>query len=86
MTRPRQYTLARLASNAWPRCGYRLLRHYGSLHADAPALFQVVRRSDNAALGTLTVTADGASYGGFAAGELADAVAAVRRAVEARGR
>lgn len=84
MTPDTQYGRAALTRHAWPSRRYQLQRVRCSDRADAPALFRVW--GDGVQLGLLTVTADGVSYGGFAAGELADAVAAVRRAVEARGR
>ena len=54
-------------------------KHYWLTPPDAPALFQVSR--DGEALGTLTITSDGAHYGGFASEELAAALAMVRAAV-----
>lgn len=79
----RQYDLARLASHAWPRCAYRLIRlHDGD--ADAPAVFQVLNGTGK--LGRLTVSATmGVHYGGFQSNELAWAVNAVRAALTANG-
>jgi hypothetical protein len=77
----RQYDLAHRASAAWPRCRYRLIRLRRSNRADAPALF-TVHNGSGETLGTLTITAETVTYGGFASPELAQALAAVRVAVE----
>ena len=72
----RQYDLARIASHAWPRCAYRLVRiHDGD--ADAPATFQVVNGTGGR-LGKLTVSVQGVFYGGFPSSALSDAVSCVR--------
>lgn len=76
----RQYHLARLASHAWPRCSYRLVRiHDGN--ADAPAVFYVLRAHER--MGTLTVTAAHAHFAGEHTDELVFALEAVQAALVA---